>query len=1015
MSCRYSRISPTYQQQYETVSKMNTIDTTANAPFLHYVAADMLKRYGEDMSGLIVVFPNKRASLFLNDYLARLNGRPVWAPQYTTINELFCAHTSLTVADEIKLICELYKSFVSCTKREEPLDQFYGWGSIILSDFDDIDKSMANPTAVFSNVKDIHASDHLDYLTEEQVNVLKHFFKDFDENQSQKLKERFLVLWSKLAIIYQDYNLRLRQQDIAYEGALYRSVIEDEACDFGNYQYLFVGFNALQEVERQLFRKLKKEGQAAFYWDYDQYYMGVHNGIPHEAGELVRKFMTEFPNQLADTDIYDHLGKEKHIEYIGAPTENIQARYVGKWLSQDDRAKAANRTAVVLCNEALLPTVVHCIPEQVKEVNITTGFPINLTPSASLVAHLTDLMMYGRAGQKKYRQKFVTALLRHPYAAYISPKAAALCEQLSADHHYFPTREELSVDEGLQLLFTDLSISEDENVEYDINRRVNKWILDLLKRVAVSMRQTQPSDPLANESLFRTYTLVNRMQTLIEDGDLKVDSVTYVRLLRQVMAATTVPFHGEPATGVQVMGVLETRNLDFDHLLILSCGEGNMPKGLEAPSLIPYSIRSAFGLTTNEHKSAIYAYYFYRMIQRATDVTIMYGNVADKKNTGEMSRFMLQFMVESDYHIIRKSLSSSQLPTIRERPAIEKTEKVLQRLNSFDYLSPTAISRYLRCPLIFYYNRVAGIREPIDDSLDIDGRTFGNIFHESIQSIYESITGVSPDHSDARKIFKNEGFKIEKQHIENVLQNPQLIERCLDEAIVKHLFNGDSKPMKELNGLQIINRNVMLIYLKRLLSIDKELAPFVLRGHEGEVYDQVIITTSEGPKSIRIGGRIDRLDETTSADGQTRIRVVDYKTGSKKISALENLEAVFDPEKIDKHSDYYLQAMLYALIVSKDKTINPHQLPVSPALLFIQRSGTPDYSPILKFSSKNSKMEINNIADYDKEFLERLSALVGEIFNPDKAFEPTPHIKRCGSCVYAKICGQMKRKEAHPN
>lgn len=983
---------------------MNTSPIPQCTPFLRHVAQDLLNRYGHDLSHLTVVFPNKRASLFLNEHLYELSKGPIWSPSYTTISELFRSHSSLTVADDIKLVCDLHRSYVACTGKEETLDQFYSWGEVMLSDFDDIDKSMADAHGIFTNLRDFHALDSIEYLSEEQKKVLMSFFKDFNEDHQSRLKQKFLQLWSRFGDIYTHYNQLLRKQGLCYEGALFRSVVEDKETDFGKGTYLFVGFNALQEVEHHLFLRLRRECKVEFYWDYDRFYMDNDN----EAGASIRKFMSEFPNQLDNQDdtIYHNLSnpeREKHIVFTGAPTDSIQARYVGQWLQDKRRVEAGNRSAVVLCNESLLPSLIHSLPSEVKDVNITTGFPLSQTAAASLIVQLLELALFGNSGKEKYRQKFVTSVLRHPYAMYISPQASELCEKLVTMHRYYPSREELSTDDGLKMLFRDLSQSSEEGREYNANLETNQWLLDIIRHVALAVQQAQITDPLTHESLFRAYTLVNRIHSLLSSGDLKADPMTYQRLLRQLLTTVNIPFHGEPAVGLQVMGVLETRNLDFDHLLVLSCNEGNMPKGIDTPSFIPHSIRHAFGLSTINNKVGLYAYYFFRMLQRAGDVTIMYGNAPEKKNAGEKSRFMLQLLLESVHNIEKRVLSSHQIPTILQHQPIEKSEAVMQRLRQMTTLSPTAINRYLRCPLMFFYNYVVGIKEPNDESDVMDNMKFGNIFHEASQMIYDEMTGVDRKEINAQNVFTQEGHDISKTLIDSVLKDPSIIDRNLNKAIMMHLFkNPDGKKVPDLNGLQLINRKVIYHYLRQLLKIDQMLAPFTIRGLEGDVFTNIQIKTSEGIRQLRIGGRIDRLDEVTDSDGMRRIRVVDYKTGARKQEDLGGIDEVFDSTKIEKHCDYYLQAMLYAMIVSRSATINPKGLEVSPALLFIQKAQEENYSPVLKFN----KQEIKDMRPYNDVFENHLSTLISEIMEPNKAFEPTSDRKRCKKCVYSKICGK---------
>ena len=977
-------------------------------PFLKHVARHILDKYGEDLSQLTIVFPNKRAALFLNEYLAEMTHHTIWCPTYITISELFQKHSRLTVADDIKLVCDLYKSYIACTESNETLDQFFSWGSVMLDDFNDIDHCMANAKGVFSNLSDIHSFDSVDYLSDNQVEVLKRFFKNFDENHTTYLKKKFLQLWNQFQNIYDDFNDRLRKQGLTYEGALARAVVEDEQADFGSNTYLFVGFNALHETERLLFQKLKDEGRAEFFWDYDRYYVGMEEP-QQEAGDQVRKFKSLFPNSLDDSDdqLYDNLRHNKHITFIGSPTGNMQARYVGQWLQDKRRTEAGNRTAVVLCDESLLPTVVHSIPQDVEEVNITTGYPLQHTAAASLVALLIELTQYGRSGSQAYRQKPVLAVLRHPYAIHISPQVTELAENLVSQHLHHPTRQQLAIDEGLTLLFSDLNVNrEGDTHSFDLNRNLNLWMLDLLKRVAIGMRQHPDTDPMAKEAVFRTYTLINRLQNLIDSGDLCVEPTTYQRLLKLALAATNIPFHGEPAVGLQVMGVLETRNLDFEHLIVLSCNEGNMPKGLDQPSFIPQSIRDAFGMTTIRQKVGIYAYYFLRMLQRVGDVTIVYGNAPDNKNTGEKSRFMIQLMVESGLHIDLKTLHVGQKPSIRDHLPIEKTQAVAERLGAIGKLSPTAINRYLRCPMQFFYSYMAGIKEPESDDEEIDNRKFGSIFHDCMQTIYDELTGTTAT-SDAPP-FAGSGHPITKSQLEYVLKHDSFISRHLDAAIKENVFKW-TKGKPDYDGLQLINKMVIKHYVTQLLNIDLQLAPFTLRGHEGDVFTTIDIVTSEGKRKVKVGGRIDRLDEVTDSSGRRTIRVIDYKTGGKTAGTMAGVDDVFDPQNVHKHSDYFLQAMLYAMIVRESAEVNPHGLPVSPALLFIQHSGGKDYNPVLAFGSKNTRREITDIAEHTPAFKEHLTKVVGEMLDPKVPFSPTTDKKVCASCPYVSFCGKNRR------
>jgi len=971
--------------------------------FLQYVAEDLIGKFGYDLSRVAVVFPNKRAALFLSDELAHLSDRPIWSPAYITISELFRRHAERHVADPIKLVCDLHHCFTQQTGIDETLDHFYGWGQLLLSDFDDIDKHMADADKVFANLRDLHEFDDVSFLTQEQRDIIRKFFSNFSDSHDSELKERFLKLWSHMAGIYHAFNERLAEQQLAYEGALYREVAQREDIEFEYAHYVFVGFNMLQEVEQRLFRLLRNQGKAIFYWDFDRYYMPGKNGDrENEAGHFIAQYLSEFPNEFdrEREDIYGHFSAPRDIRYIAAPTENVQARYISTWLSEEkgERIDAGRRTAIVLCNEGLLQTVIHCLPGEVEKVNVTTGYPLIQSTAASLVTLLLALQTKGYSPQRAtFRMAQINAVLNHPYAKYISGQAKEIWKELREQHLYYPTPDVLCVDDGTQLLFT----------RHTDHEPLLRWLCDIVQLVARGLEsENSQTDPLAQESLFRMYTLLNRLMGLVASGDLKVDIVTLQRLINQLVASTSVPFHGEPAEGLQVMGVLETRNLDFDHVLLLSCNEGNLPKGIKDTSFIPYSIRKAYGLTTIDHKMAIYSYYFHRMLQRAGDITIMYNNATTDGHTSEMSRFMLQLMVESPHRFHFNTLQAGQKHVPFVPKPVEKSEEVMARLmQSFDpklnaerkgpLLTPTAINSYMRCPLQFFYQYVCRLRENDDNEEDvIDNRLFGNIFHEASRIIYTRLTEKSR--------------QIVARDIDELLKEKSEIERAVDAAFQKELFglDGSSAPRdmsRNFNGLQLINREVIIHYLRQLLTVDRRLAPFSIIGLEC-----LSMATIETPHIITtIGGRIDRLDSISEKNPETgimeqRIRVVDYKTGNRRLTPIDSVEAIFEPENLSKHSDYYLQTFLYGCIVRTSPSYNSSQLSVSPALLFIQHAGGEDYDPVLMFG----KARINDVEDERAAFSKLLSEKVDEMFNPDIPFQPTSDRQRCAACTFFQLCSK---------
>ena len=966
-----------------------------NKTFLEYVAEDIIGKYGTDLSRIAVVFPNKRAALFLNEHLARIAGQPVWSPAYITISDLFRQHTDLKPADPIKLICDIHKSFTKCTGISETLDHFYGWGQLLLADFDDIDKNMADADSIFCNLKDIHELDDISYLDDEQKEMLKRFFANFSDDIESELKKRFLSLWSHFGDIYHDYNRRLTEQGIGYEGAIYRKVASEETLHLKYDKYLFVGFNLIQKVERVLFSRLMKEGKAKFYWDFDEYYMPTARAqqsasVPNNTASFAA-YLTDFPNELdnTDRDIYANMRRPKRIRFISSPTENAQARFASNWLLENDRYKAGRKTAVVMCDESILLPIMHSLPPEADKVNITSGFPLAMTPIASLVMLLFDLYTLGlRKKGTAFNPHYLKKLMAHPYARHL---------------------QEVHLKEmnDVHLKGVHLSQVHQEEVHQEGIAALLHHIATLVKQVGIATKQE--GDALTQESVFRMFTILNRLAALADSGDLLVDNTTLRRLVSQLVGAASIPFHGEPVVGVQIMGVLETRNIDFDNVLLLSCNEGNMPKGVNDSSFIPYSIRKAHGLTTIDNKVAIYSYYFHRLLQRAGDITIAYNNSTDNGHTGEMSRFMLQLLVESGQKIDHYSLTAKNQPSPLMPKPIEKDETALSKLEEMSRLSPSAINTYIRCKLAFYYQYIAHIKEPDSDPETIDNRMFGNIFHRAAYLIYKDIT----DHSPV----------IEKAHIQAYLSNRKLLASVVDRAF-------EEEECKTNNGLQIINREVIIEYITKLLKIDQQLCPFSILAMEEEakVYTQLSFTTPSGGAlkegalkggalkggalvssapdkhyNLTIGGIIDRLDAVTDKQtGKRRIRVVDYKTGNKPSSAIKSIEEVFDPKNIaSKHSNYFLQAILYSLIVSRSKEWNAANDPVSPAQLFIKQAATNDYDPTLCID----KHPISDVTVYEEEFLTKLKETVADMYSPDAAFTPTDDRKKCELCPYRMLCG----------
>lgn len=975
--------------------------------YIHQLAADLLHRFGKDMSRVAVVFPNKRASLFLNRELARQSSTfddgstLLWSPSYITISDLFRRHSHLEVADQILLVCRLYDVFRRCTGFEaETLDQFFNWGVLLLSDFDDLDKNMADASRVFQLVTDLHALDNDDYLTDTQRKALREFFNTFNDGHSSMLREKFLRLWSKLHDIYTTFREELRRDNLAYEGMLYRDVCEQDDLLFEYDHYCFVGFNMLQQVEQKLFQRLKESGKALFYWDYDTYYLRDNHEAGHFIGDYLNRFPQAAPIHCHADGLFHSQSSFPSITYLSAPTENLQARYVHDWLLEGDRWKAGSRTAIVMADERLLQTIIRSLPDEVTDVNITTGYPLAQSPIVSLLQHLIELQSEGRIlGTDKFRLRHINTVLRHPFSQYVSPHTHQLYDYLNKRKLYYPTlplatadAEAPEFDEGLSLLFCDVDSTD--------NASVSQWLMQIVSLAARTISSSGLAcgeTSLYTESLFRTYQILQRLHTLVSDGTLMVDITTFRRLLMQIIQSTTVPYHGEPIAGIQIMGVLETRCLDFDHVLVLSCNEGNMPKGINDSSFIPHSVRMAYGMTTIEHKVGIYSYYFHRLLQRASDVTLAYNSSTEGLNSGEMSRFMLQLMVESGLTILQRNLVTGQDNTTSQPQRVIKDDAIMRRLHDRFFptspadvsaISPSSLSTYLRCQLRYYYQYVMGLREDDDELDEMDNKMFGNIFHKAAELAYHSMADT-----------KGWVFAEVLQH---TLKDKSALARYVDKAFSEELFHitDDAAFRPEYSGLQLINRKVILRLLEDLLRYDMHHAPIKILGTERKVRMSINISIDGTERVVYVGGIIDRLDMTTNDPRGNIIRVIDYKTGFKEPGKMASVSDIFDPAKIDSHSDYYLQAMLYACIIRHHNDINASDNPVSPAVLYVQKAHIEGYSPILSVGGD----EIYDIASIEQDYLSGLGNLVKDILNPDIPFAPTQSTRNCEYCPFADMC-----------
>lgn len=890
--------------------------------FLDIVAEDLHKKIGQDYSRTLIVFPNRRAQLFLDEMLASRSDVPIWTPQYSSILDLFVRLSPYQLADSIDVACRIYELYRNlCNDATETLDFFFGWAVRILEDFQDVDKSMVNASALFLNLADIRTIESKNFLEAEQIKTLQKFFASFDPESHSHIQQKFLVLWQNLLAIYQELNNQLFAEGMAYDGALMRNVVEE--LEAGNLyipenieRIVFVGFNVLSEVEKRLFKYCKQHVETLFYWDYDQYYL---DNPENEAGIQISENRKMFPDALPP-DLFNNFLSAKRIEFVSASSDNQQARSVSDWLRKIPKEEARD-TAVVMCDENMLLPVLHSLPETVEAVNITKGFPLHHS-----MAFAVFEKFFGRV----------------------------------------------------------------KNSETDILKVLDK-LSDCIKTKAQESKQdlAESEDngylrPLAEESFFQIYKIVNRFRILAEAGRLNITANTLHRLMRQVIKATSVPFHGEPLEGVQIMGVLETRNLDFDNVIILSCNEGMMPKAGSSNSFIPYFLREAYKLPTTKQDTAIYAYYFYHMLQRAQNVRIVYNAAQSLKNTGEMSRFMNQMLVEApQLNISHYALQTTPSPSVKNPKPIKKPNDLKQRLKS---LSPSAINTYLECQLRFYYERIQGISEQVETDKIIESNEFGTVFHRAAEYIYLDMS-------------ENYTRRVTPQIIDDYLDDKGAM--TLDQYVSDAFRNARPRPDDPHPGEPVeenaLVASVIRKYLKNLLEFDRKIPYIKVEGLEKKLYNSIEVDCDGEKVQIKCGGEIDRVDIVPTEAGEV-LRIVDYKTGgngNQIKNRYSDMDSLFNPSP--NRQKYVLQTFIYAMTYL-DKT----SLPIVPALFYVAFTYHKDFS--LYVTSSNQSAPFVDFRKEEAEFRRRLQQLVVEIFDESTDFVPAEDDKHCGSCPFYALC-----------
>ncbi len=954
--------------------------------FLEEVARSLHGRYGEGISECAVLFPSRRARLFFTEALSGIVGRPVWQPEWTTVDDLMSEISGLRTAERVRLITELYKIYSNYHK--EPFDKFYFWGDMLLTDFDTIDKYLVDARQLFRNITDLKELEaDISYLTERQMEIIRHFWSTLEPGADlTREKERFLEIWRTLGPIYREYREHLSQLGIAYNGMVQRAAAEKiEAGEFafGNDRHFVVaGFNALSECEKRLFRFLANNARTDFYWDYDTYYKG---SAEQEAGMFVRENVAMFPASEGVT--HDNMAAGgKRVRSVACLSNAVQCKYAARLLAdlrEELRSRTGNpdaqlgkETAVVLTDENLLLPLLYALPQDMDGVNVTMGYPLKSTLAYTFVERLVELQAHRRrkGGGWAFYHTDVEGLLAHPYIVESGPDLVReLGEEIVRQRRMSVEEAWLGRNDLLRMVFR----------AAEGWRGMSEWIADVVAAVA---RQPYGGGDARRrvEYLALIAEELARLSNSLEGCGIELTPEIYTSLLRRHLQTLRIPFEGEPLQGVQVMGILETRNLDFENVIILSMSDDNFPGNLTGgSSFVPYNLRAAFSLPTPEHHEGVYAYYFYRLVQRARNVDMLYCSHADDKSTGEPSRYIYQLDYESPFEVEKVEVGVDVNLTESSEIEVAKDARVMERMGRFvdpespATLSPTAFYRYVACPLRFYFHSVAQLRSDDEVSEEVDAPMFGNILHGAVQRLYTPLEGVGHPAEGLRALLEGDA-----------------VERAVEQAINENYLCDESVPAEDYSGNLILIKDIVVRYLRGgVIPYDIRNNRFTVRGVESEVKHGFEFRSAGRLLTMKFAGRADRID--TLGDGT--LRVVDYKTGAPHLE-FDGVEALFCGGAKQRMSNI-LQTLLYSMMLHRSEGAD-----VEPALYYVRSLNSPDYAPqIIDHGRGGGEVRYAGYADEFEAFVRRT---LEEMYDPSVPFRQCEDEDACTACDFRKICNK---------
>ena len=932
-------------------------------PFLLETAQKIIASHSR-LEEVTLVFPNRRAILFFRKHLGTLLKKPAFAPTMLTVEEYIKSFSTVQVPDKLELVHRLYKAYTETVKSKESFDRFYYWGEMLLRDFEEIDKYLVNAEMLFrdlSHQKELDAS--FDYLTDEQKKFLLDFWGNFDEHQTEN-RRKFLDVWKHLYDVYANYRAQLLKEELAFEGMVHREVAEKilQGQTLRTGREVFIGFNALTKAEEVIIAHAV-EGGASVYWDVDEYYL---NNVVQEAGEFFREYQKhKVLGKTFEAQVPANFRKEKNIKLYGAAQPVGQAKLMGQELKRNMEAGALpEETLIVLPDEKLLLPALHSVSDSVEKLNVTMGFSLSATPIFNFVELLIELQISRK--DEYFHHRPVLSLLNHPFTVSADSKVAQSKRKEMLKHNWVsvPKNFLASETELHRVMFVVADVSN---------------ITQYLKTCLTLLGGLDSLYAFDKEYIFQMLKCLNRMEEVL--GNQYSDLRSFLRFFRQYVRTVRIPFSGEPLQGLQLMGMLETRNLDFKNVYILSLNEGSLPSGGSKGSYIPYNIRRAYTLPTLQHQDAMYAYLFYRVIQRAENVSIFYNTETDILGQGEMSRYLQQLMFESgkkfQHHALHNTLGVNEVKPIvikKDKAVLEALEKLSEQseYRKFSGLSPSALNAYIECRLRFYFRHVAKIKEADEIEEDMDARVLGNFVHNVMEAFYQ-------------KLVELKGSKIiEAQDLE---KKGKLIQTLLDQEVIK-TYNLDPNETVVYEGQLILVSEVVKRFIDKILEHDKKHTPFTLEGVEQNMEYTLSISAPAG--SVLLGGKIDRVDRK-----EDLLRIVDYKTGRDKLD-FDSIASLYARE--GKRNKAAFQTLMYAWLYTKTK--NTSGMRVIPGLL----NSTNLFDDDAEFGLKMAKEKLQDIQTVLPEFEARLRELLEELFNPEAVFDQTEETDNCKYCPYKRIC-----------